>query len=141
MSSKLKEFLKLIILFLIGGLIYCGIEIAYRGFTHWTMGVVGGFCFVIIGGLNNYIPWEMKVWKQSLIGALVVTCCEFIAGIILNLFLGLNIWDYSGVPFNILGQICLPFSIVWIFLSFICIFVDDWLRYLLFKEERPKYYW
>ena len=141
MKKSTKELFKIILLFLIGGLIYCGIDIAYRGFTHWTMGVVGGFCFVIIGGLNNYIPWNMKIWKQAAVGALVVTSCEFVAGIILNLFLGLNIWDYSNMPFNILGQICLPFTIIWFFLSLICIFVDDWLRYKLFKEEKPKYYW
>jgi len=141
MKKSTKELFKIILLFLIGGLIYCGIEIAYRGFTHWTMGVVGGFCFVIIGGLNNYIPWNMKIWKQAAVGALVVTSCEFVAGIILNLFLGLNIWDYSNMPFNILGQICVPFTIIWFFLSLICIFVDDWLRYKLFKEEKPKYYW
>lgn len=140
MNKSLKEFLKVAILFLIGGLAYCGIEILWRGHTHWTMGVLGGFCFVIIGGLNNYIPWSMKLWKQALIGSLVVTSCEFVSGIILNLFLNLHIWDYSSMPFNILGQICLPFTILWFFLSIICIFVDDWLRYILFKEKRPKYY-
>ena len=140
MNKSLKEFLKVAVLFLIGGLAYCGIEILWRGYTHWTMGILGGFCFVIIGGLNNYIPWEMRLWKQALIGSLVVISCEFVSGIILNLFLNLHIWDYSSMPFNVLGQICLPFTILWFFLSIICIFVDDWLRYVLFKEERPKYY-
>ena len=140
MDKSLKELFKAVILFLIGGLAYCGIEILWRGHTHWTMGVLGGFCFVIIGGLNNYIPWEMKLWKQAVTGSLIVTSCEFVAGIILNLFLGLHIWDYSNVPFNLLGQICLPFTALWFFLSIICIFVDDWLRHVLFHEEKPKYY-
>ena len=140
MDKSLKELFKVVILFLIGGLAYCGIEILWRGHTHWTMGFLGGFCFVIIGGLNNYIPWEMKLWKQAITGSFVVTSCEFVAGIILNLFLGLHIWDYSNVPFNLLGQICLPFTALWFFLSVICIFVDDWLRYVLFHEEKPKYY-
>jgi len=140
MKNFLKEFFKIAILFLIGGVTYCCIEILWRGYTHWTMGVLGGFCFVIIGGLNNYIPWTMKLWKQALIGSLVVTSCEFVFGIILNLFLGLHIWNYSNIPFNLLGQICLPFTIAWFFLSFVCIFIDDWLRHILFKEEKPKYY-
>lgn len=139
-SKKCKELFKIVVLFIIGGLSYCGIEIIWRGHTHWTMGVLGGFCFVIIGGLNNYIPWEMKLWKQGVIGSLIITSCELVAGIILNLFLGLHIWDYSNMPFNLLGQICLPFTILWFFLSVICIFVDDWLRYTLFHEEKPKYY-
>lgn len=140
MKKSLKELIKIIILFLIGGFAYCGIEILCRGYTHWTMGILGGFCFVVIGGLNNYLPWKMEIWKQSTIGALVVTCCEFIAGIILNLFLGLHIWDYSNLPFNILGQICLPFTILWFFLCIVAIIADDYLRYFLFHEEKPKYY-
>ena len=59
----------------------------------------------------------------------------------LNLMLGLHIWDYSDMPFNFLGQICLPFTILWLFLSLLCIFVDDWLRHALFHEEKPHYRW
>lgn len=140
MNKNTKELSKNLILFIIGGLLYCVVEILYRGHTHWTMGVVGGLCFIVIGGLNNYLPWDMKVWKQGIIGALYVTAIEFVVGIPLNLFLGLNIWDYSNLPFNLLGQICLPFTIAWFFLSIACIFVDDWLRYFLFKEEKPKYF-
>lgn len=104
------------------------------------MFIVGGFCFVVIGGLNNYIPWEMSIIKQSCAGMLFVTATELVVGIPLNLMLGLHIWDYSSVPFNFLGQICLPFTIAWFFLSMTCIFIDDWLRYFLFKEKHPKYY-
>lgn len=56
MSSKLRELIKCGILFLIGGCLYYCIEILWRGHSHWTMAVVGGICFLVIGGLNNYIP-------------------------------------------------------------------------------------
>lgn len=140
MRKSLKELLKCLILFLIGGFIYCCIEILWRSYTHWTMAIVGGICFVVIGGLNNYLPWKMKIWKQGIVGALFVTSVELVVGIPLNLFMRLDIWDYSQIPFNFIGQICLPFTILWFFLSISCIFVDDWLRYILFKEERPRYY-
>lgn len=104
------------------------------------MFLLGGLCFILIGGLNNYIPWEMSIIKQGIIGALIVTSLEFIFGLVLNLYLNLGIWDYSNMPFNILGQICLPFSIAWFFLSLVAIFVDDRLRYVLFKEEKPHYH-
>lgn len=136
----IKQWLKIFILFLIGGFIYVAIELGFRGHSHWTMFLLGGLCFILIGGLNNYIPWEMSIIKQGIIGALIVTSLEFIFGLVLNLYLNLGIWDYSNMPFNILGQICLPFSIAWFFLSLIAIFVDDWLRYVLFKEERPHYH-
>ncbi len=137
---NIKQWLKIFILFLIGGFIYVAIELGFRGHSHWTMFLLGGLCFILIGGLNNYIPWEMSIIKQGVIGALIVTSLEFIFGLILNLYLNLGIWDYSNMPFNILGQICLPFSIAWFFLSLVAIFVDDWLRYVLFKEERPHYH-
>lgn len=137
---NIKQWLKIFILFLIGGFIYVAIELGFRGHSHWTMFLLGGLCFILIGGLNNYIPWEMSIIKQGIIGALIITSLEFIFGLVLNLYLNLGIWDYSNMPFNILGQICLPFSIAWFFLSLVAIFTDDWLRYVLFKEERPHYH-
>ena len=137
---NIKQWLKIFILFLIGGFIYVAIELGFRGHSHWTMFLLGGLCFILIGGLNNYIPWEMSIIKQGVIGALIVTSLEFIFGLVLNLYLNLGIWDYSNMSFNILGQICLPFSIAWFFLSLIAIFIDDWLRYVLFKEEKPHYH-
>lgn len=73
------------------------------------------------------------------IGAIIITALEFIVGVIVNLILKWNIWDYSMLPFNILGQISLPFSLIWFLLSGVIIIVDDWLRYKLFKEDKPKY--
>lgn len=108
---RLKECLKCALLFLIGGVLYCCIELLWRSRTHWTMAIVGGICFVVIGGLNNYIPWEMPLWKQAGVGSLFVTAMELVVGIPLNLFMKLHIWDYSSLPFNLLGQICLPFTI------------------------------
>lgn len=139
MKKILKIALKLIILFIIGAFVYMGIEIAFRGFTHWTMGIVGGLCFVLIGGLNEYFGWDMPFWKQCLIGAVIVTTLELAAGLLLNEVLGLGIWDYSAIPLNFMGQICLPFSIAWFFLSGVAVVIDDWLRYFLFHEEKPHY--
>jgi len=136
-----KELLKCALLFLIGGALYYCIEILWRGHSHWTMAVVGGICFVVIGGLNNYIPWEMPMWKQGFVGALFVTGMELVVGIPLNLMMGLHIWDYSSLPFNLLGQICLPFTVLWFFLALLCIYVDDWMRYIMFHEDRPHYHW
>lgn len=141
MIAKLKNVFHLLILFGIGAFTYMGIEMAYRSFTHWTMGIVGGLCFIIIGGLNNYYDWKMPVWKQSVTGAAVITALEFVSGVVLILEMGLGIWDYSNMPFNVLGQICLPFSLAWIALSFVAIVLDDFLRWILFGEDFPHYNW
>lgn len=94
-----------------------------------------------VGAINEVIPWDMPIWEQALIGSAIITSLEFITGCIVNLALGWNVWDYSGIPFNIMGQICLPYSVLWTFLSVLCIIADDFLRYKLFSERYPKYTW
>lgn len=135
------KWLKGLFLFLVGGLIYYGIEILYRGYSHPAMILVGGICFLLCGELNEVIPWEMPLPLQMLICSIMITAVEFVSGMILNIHLGMAIWDYSGLPFNVYGQICLPFMLVWYFLAAVAIILDDYLRYWLFHEERPHYRW
>jgi hypothetical protein len=139
MKEKLKAILKHAVLALCGGCVYFLIEMAWRGHSHWTMAVLGGVCFVLIGDINEFIPWNMPLILQGAIGSGIVTVLELVSGIILNLWLGLGIWDYSNMPFNFLGQICLPFSLLWVALSIVAVVLDDWLRYWLFGEDRPTY--
>ena len=139
------------VLFLIGGRLYTWIEILWRGYTHWTMFVLGGGCFVVMGLLNEYkFVWQQSLLMQSLVSAVVITVLEFVTGCIVNLWLGWQVWDYSNLPFNLLGQICLYFSFLWVPLSTIGIMVDDWIRYFAYitlhgffpkmqKRERPRY--
>ena len=139
MKEKLKAILKHAVLALCGGCVYFLIEMAWRGHSHWTMAVLAGVCFVLIGDINEFIPWNMPLILQGAIGSGIVTALELVAGIILNLWLGLGIWDYSNMPFNLLGQICLPFTLLWVALSIVAVVLDDWLRYWLFGEDRPTY--
>lgn len=135
----LEHIFRLLILFGIGGFSYMGIEILWRGYTHWSMGIVGGLCFVLIGLINEIFTFQMPLWLQDGIAALLVTVIELISGVIINLILDLNIWDYSNMPFNILGQVCLLYTVLWFFLATLAIIVDDFLRWRLFHEEFPKY--
>lgn len=133
--------LRPLVLIGIGGLIYAMIELVFRGRTHWTMLIIGGLCFWLIGLVNEVIPWEVVFWKQCLLGSLIVTVVEFFSGCIINLGLGWNVWDYSNLPLNLLGQICLPFSLLWILISAVAVVLDDYLRYWLYGEEKPHYTW
>lgn len=137
--KQLKIIIKNLILFIIGGLIYNLVEIIYRGNTHWTMFIVGGLCFLFIGWINKFLPWELALWKQMLIGGVIITVVEFLSGCIINLWLGWNVWDYSHIPLNILGQVCLPFYFAWVGLSLIAIVLDDLIRWRFFGEEKPRY--
>lgn len=135
----MNKFLRATTLWLWGGFIYYVIEILWRGHSHPAMFAVGGFCFLVIGAINNYFPWTLGVLWQALIGAAVVTATELISGLILNVWWGLGIWDYTQMPFNFAGQICLPYIAAWVFVAAFAIWLDDELRYRLFGEQKQKY--
>ena len=133
----MRQYLKEMFLAVTGGLLYIILELVWRGHSHWTMFVLGGLCFALIGLINELIPWCMPLWQQALIGTAIVTLLEFLTGCIVNLGLGWNVWDYSGMPLNLMGQICVPYILLWVPVSLIAIMLDDWLRYWMFDEERP----
>lgn len=135
----MKVLLKYAVLASVGGGIYYLIEVLWRGHSHWTMAVLGGLCFLVVGIINEVLDWDTPLWQQAIYGAVIITALELEAGIVLNLFLGLEIWDYSNMPFNFMGQICLPYFALWIPLSVAGIVLDDYLRYWLFGEEKPQY--
>lgn len=128
-----NNLIKNMILFVIFGLLYCGLEILWRGYTHPSMFIVGGICCLLVGLINEITP-NMSMWLQCLLSAIIITIIEFLSGCILNLWLNLGVWNYTNMPFNLLGQVCLPFSIAWFFLSYVAIKLDDWLRRILFHE-------
>ncbi len=132
---------KALILCYIGGMIYVLLEWLWRGYSHPTMFLLGGLCFILLGGLNEGLRPELPIWLQALIGAVVVTALELGCGLIVNLTLDWNVWDYSAMPFNFMGQICLPFFLLWIPLSAVAVLVDDWLRHLLFGEPSVRHRW
>lgn len=135
----MKRIIKLLTLWAIIGSMYFVLEGIWRipsgGYANIVMLPIGGLCGVCIGYLNQ-LPrfYNMKIVYQCCISTCIVTLIEFISGCILNLGLGLNIWDYSHRPFNVLGQICLPYSVLWFLISPIAIWLEDYLRYKLWQE-------
>lgn len=103
------------------------------------MFILGGICFIFAGIQNEHTSWEEPLWKQVLKVDVFVLIAEFIAGCILNLWLELNIWDYSNLKFNILGQSSLLFAVLFLPLCLIAIVLDDYIRYWFFDQEKPKY--
>lgn len=123
----------------VGGLIYIALELLWRGYSHWTMFILGGLCFVGLGLINEILPWDMPLWQQVILGACLITAFEFLTGCVVNLWLGWGVWDYSNMSGNILGQICPQFFLAWIPVSLAGIMLDDGLRYRWWGEERPHY--
>ena len=109
--------------FLTGCFIYSLMEISARGFTHWTMTLTGGIILTILYEMFTGLR-SVPFWQKCILGCLIITSVEFTVGVIVNIILGWNVWNYSDMPFNILGQICLPFTVLWFFLcipaGFVC---------------------
>lgn len=136
----IRKIIRPLILWDIGGQMYIACELIFRGYSHWTMFIVGGICFVQIGAINEILPWEMPIWLQAIIGSCIVTAMEFASGCVINLWLGWHVWDYSNLPCNLMGQICLQFSVLWALVAAVVIVMDDYLRHWLFCRRKPKYY-
>lgn len=118
----MKNIEKYIFIFLIGGIGYGLLEIAFRGFTHWSMIITGGSALLILYLINHALPNTPTILK-ALIGALSITIIEFSVGIIVNKVFSFGVWDYTGSPGNILGVITPSFSLIWFMISFIMISV------------------
>ena len=136
--------IQLLIIFILCGTVYSIMEILFKGSergTHWSMFVLSGLAGVIfIDGLNNVFSYEMDLILQATICSVMITIWEYFTGNIFNL--DYQIWDYRNIPFNIDGQVCLLFTILWFFLSIIFIPVLDYIEWKIFKYkyDEPPYY-
>lgn len=104
-------------LFCIGGLGYVILEILWRGFSHWTMFAAGGICMFLVCEMDRRSRGRTPFLLRCLYGAVIITIVEFLIGCIVNLWLQWDVWNYSNLPLNILGQISPPFTAAWMFLS------------------------
>ena len=103
-----------IAVFTVGGLVYGLLEIMWRGWTHWTMLICGGLCFTLMYIIARA---PMRAAQKIVASAAMITSVEFVTGCIVNLTLGMGVWDYSALPFDLMGQICPRFSLMWLGLS------------------------
>jgi uncharacterized membrane protein len=113
---KKKNQLWGIYLFVLGGLLYNLIEILWRRRTHWSMFLVGGICFRLIGRIYEKLE-KFHISVRCIFSAIGITIIEFFSGCYFNRHLKLNVWDYSKMPLNIKGQVCLVYTVLWGFLS------------------------
>ena len=135
----MSRVLKVLTIWFLMGMVYFVIEGIWRipkgGDANISMLFVGGLCGLLIGSINQ-IPkfYNMSVFKQSLIGTGIVLVIEYTAGYILNIKMGLDIWDYSNMFFNINGQICLEFGLLWLLIMPAAIWLEDFIRFKFWNE-------
>ncbi len=115
------------VIFIFGAINYVAIEILWRGHTHWTMAVAGGLCAMLIYVLNAELPNANLLYK-CFAGATIITSVELITGLIVNVTLKWDVWDYSQRAFNFLGQICPVYFVYWFLLCIPVVKLFDYFQ-------------
>lgn len=123
--------------FCTGGTAYMIIELLWRGYSHWSMFFLGGVCFAAAGVINKRLDGCRAAAKMAAVTA-VITAFELAFGYIINIRLGLGVWDYSDMPYNFMGQICLKYAALWFALSYFCIELNKNLRQCLEEPAADK---
>lgn len=133
----------MVAIFLFSGSLYYILEVIFKKThsSHWSMFVLAGISSVLfIDGLNNLFSYDMDFLLQIFLCSTAITICELFVGLIVNT--DYSIWNYTNMPLNYKGQICLPFYFLWMFLSFIFIPFLDYIEWKIFKykPDTPPYY-
>lgn len=134
---------KNLILWLTGGIVYFYMEIAFRGYSHYSMLICGGICFLAVGSAGRRILENSRsaLWaviEIMISGMMIITSIELFTGVIVNMIFHWNVWDYSEQKYNVMGQICLSYSLLWSVLSLLCVYLDNIIRKYIFDEKPIK---
>lgn len=136
----MEKIIKKVILFLTGFCVYITIEVVFRGYSYPLMGIGAGIAMIILDEVNNKISWDIDLLLQGFIGSFFVTMFELVVGKFLEYTGQSLMWDYSNMPLNFDGVICLPFSLLWVLFSIIGIWIADAINYYIFEELPVPYY-
>ena len=133
LRGDIMRFFKVMTLFLVGGMGYVGLEFLWRGWSHYSMFLAGGTCFLLLGKLNDTRP-RLPLLLRGVVGAGIITMIELLAGLLFNR--DYSVWDYRYLPGNFHGQICLRFFLIWIPISLGAMWVYRKLQRYLAKPWR-----
>lgn len=120
------------IIYSAGAIIYSLIEVIWRGFTHWTMALTGGFCLICIYYTNELMT-SKRLLTKCCVGCVIITGMELIVGCLINRLLDWQVWDYSDRPLNFLGQICLLYTLIWFTLCIPAYLLCGLVKHHVFK--------
>lgn len=140
MNGKFKSFMKYLLLFTFSGYIYVCLELIFRGYSDITMMFASSICAIPMIILNNKFTYEIDFLLQLFLCSIFATLVEFIFGMLFNR--DYSIWDYRNMPLNLYGQICLPFSLLWMIIAACVIPLMDWIDCYIFgyKPNKKPYY-
>lgn len=133
-----QNFYELIWIFIIYAFVGWCTEVAYaalntgkfvnRGFLNGPYCPIYGCGVVIV--VAALTPLKDNLFLLFVGSFMLTTSLEYITGLILEKVFHNKWWDYSNVPFNIQGYICLKFSILW---GIGCTFIMDEVHPVIYK--------
>ncbi len=95
----------------------CG-DFENRGFLNGPVCPIYGFGAALVITLLN--PFVDNIPVLFVASAVITTVLEGLTGYVLEKLFHTKWWDYSDMPFNIGGYVCLKFSVLW---GFACVIV------------------
>lgn len=98
-----------------------GVLESRKGFVYGPICPIYGLGAVaIIVVLDRFKDSKLKIFIYGMIAGAIV---EYLISFILEAIYGLRFWDYSYLPYNLNGRICLRYSSYWGFLSLAMIYL------------------
>lgn len=91
-----------------------------RGFLNGPICPVYGFGVVAV--IHFLTPLRYNLILLYIGSAVLVTAIEWLTGFILEKVFHNKWWDYSNMPLNLNGYVCLLFSLIW---GVFCVFIVD----------------
>lgn len=101
---------------------------SFMGYTSLWMIPIGGYVGIITHLINLFFA---SIFIKMIMFMILITILEYISGLLLNAIFDLNLWDYSNSKFNIDGQICIQYSLLWFLLAYPALWFDNILRNIL----------
>lgn len=140
LRNLLVRLLQIATIFFFSGTAYIVIEIIFRGYTDFSMWILGGICGVIITFVNNGLILDEKTPFEYQV-AFCSMCCivgELIAGLIVNQ--DYHVWDYRELFGTFAyGQLNIFFIMAWICICIFAIPLLDWIEWKLLDGRKPVY--
>ena len=112
---------------LLGAVAYPSLEVLWRGYTHPSMAVAGAVACLLLYCQNSLYAGQPRLLRGA-VGAWLILLVEFVVGVVVNLFLGEGVWDYSAMPLDLLGQVCPAYAALWLPLAIAFTLVFDRVR-------------
>lgn len=116
MAHTLLYYLTGCLLAAVGGLAAASLAAAKSGRMHLAVGVAGGLATGLLFGVSAHFA-TLSLVLRCLIGALLGTASEYLAGALVNVGLRRAVWDCSDKPPQLYGQICLRHSVLFLLAS------------------------